>query len=157
MTTSTHVLTRLTLGLAGAALAATALSACGSSSSASGDSSMAGMSGMSGMSATSSAPMSSMPMSSSAAGGDMAGMAMVTIKHFAYTGTTTVAPGTSVMVQNDDSVAHTLTSNKGGKGISFTVTVAAGGTATFKAPTTPGRYAYHCDYHAEMHGTLTVS
>ena len=31
-----------------------------------------------------------------------------------------------------------------------------GGIATFTAPTTPGTYPFHCKYHANMQGTLTV-
>jgi plastocyanin len=27
---------------------------------------------------------------------------------------------------------------------------------TFAAPTTPGTYPFHCRYHANMHGVLTV-
>ncbi len=30
------------------------------------------------------------------------------------------------------------------------------GTATFTAPTAPGTYPYHCIFHANMKGTLTV-
>jgi plastocyanin len=41
-------------------------------------------------------------------------------------------------------------------GKSFNVTVAAGGTATFTAPTKPGTYPFHCSVHPQMHGTLVV-
>jgi plastocyanin len=153
MNTFTRYTARLGIGVAGTALALTALAACGSSNSStstSGASSMpsmssstSGASGMSGMSSPSS-------MSSS----DMQGMATITIKSYKYTGTTTVAPGTTVMVTNQDSVAHTVTADQGS---AFDVTVPAGGMVHFTAPTKPGTYAYHCTYHAEMHGTLTVS
>src|ERR1700730_10682769 len=32
----------------------------------------------------------------------------------------------------------------------------SGGIENFTAPTTPGTYAFHCKYHANMHGVLTV-
>ncbi len=30
------------------------------------------------------------------------------------------------------------------------------GASTFTAPTEPGTYPYHCNFHANMKGTLTV-
>jgi plastocyanin len=42
------------------------------------------------------------------------------------------------------------------QGSAFDVDIRGGGTATFTAPTAPGTYAYHCTYHPNMHGTLTV-
>ncbi|WP_422935135.1 cupredoxin domain-containing protein [Sinomonas sp. P47F7] len=78
--------------------------------------------------------------------------ATVHIKAFAYSDPGPVAPGASVTVMNMDSEAHTLTANDG----SFTVTAAPGQTVTFTAPAKPGTYAYHCQYHSNMHGTLTV-
>jgi plastocyanin len=38
----------------------------------------------------------------------------------------------------------------------FDVNVPASATATFTAPAKAGSYAFHCTYHAEMHGMLTV-
>jgi plastocyanin len=85
---------------------------------------------------------------------DMGGMVMIDILDFAYTGATSVKPGQMIMVTNDDPEAHTLTSDAGGL---FSVTVPAGGSATFDAPTKPGSYSYHCSFHANMHGSLVVS
>jgi plastocyanin len=85
---------------------------------------------------------------------DMGGMVMIDIKDFAYAGATSVKPGQMIMVTNDDPEAHTLTSDVGGL---FSVTVPAGGTAMFDAPTKPGSYSYHCSFHANMHGSLVVS
>jgi plastocyanin len=66
----------------------------------------------------------------------------------------TVAPGAVVMVTNMDNAAHTVTADQGS---AFDVDVrGGGGTATFTAPPAPGTYAYHCTYHPNMHGTLTV-
>ena len=81
-------------------------------------------------------------------------MAMVDITDFMYKGAMTVKPGQMVMVTNDDSEAHTLTSDDTGI---FAVTVQPGGSAMFDAPTKAGSYAYHCDFHANMHGSLVVS
>jgi plastocyanin len=94
--------------------------------------------------------------SSTTTSGDMGGMgdmAMVDIVDFMYKGDVHVEPGRMVMVTNDDTEAHTLTSDDAGM---FAVTVQAGGSAMFDAPTKPGSYAYHCDFHANMHGSLVV-
>jgi plastocyanin len=81
-------------------------------------------------------------------------MAMVTIKDFAFQGPVSVAPGAKVMVTNDDSSTHSVTSDQAGL---FDVDVtASGGTATFTAPTKPGSYPYHCKYHGNMQATLVV-
>jgi plastocyanin len=84
---------------------------------------------------------------------DMAGMAMISIDNFMYSGAAEVKPGELVMVTNDDGEAHTLTADMSG---SFMVTIAPSGTATFHAPTKPGRYTFHCDLHSQMHGSLIV-
>lgn len=84
----------------------------------------------------------------------MAGMVMVDIKDFMYEGGMNVKPGEQVMVTNDDPEAHTLTSDQAGM---FAVTVAPDQTAMFVAPTKPGSYSYHCDFHSNMHGELVVS
>lgn len=82
------------------------------------------------------------------------GMASLTISNFAYSVSGKVTPGETVDVTNQDPVAHTVTSDQSGL---FNVTVQAnGGTATFKAPTKPGSYPYHCNFHSNMHGTLVV-
>ena len=78
----------------------------------------------------------------------------IRIMNFGFHGPVSVAPGATVMVTNTDAASHTVTSDDGS---SFNVTVNGnGGTATFTAPTQPGRYPYHCTFHAEMHGTLVV-
>lgn len=77
----------------------------------------------------------------------------ITISSFAYSVPTSVAPGATITVTNKDSVAHTVTTDSGG---AFDVMVPAGGTASFKAPSTPGSYAFHCTIHPSMHGTLVV-
>jgi plastocyanin len=78
----------------------------------------------------------------------------ITISGFAY-GTPLVVPaGATVTVTNMDSAEHTVTADSGS---AFDVEVkGSGGTATFTAPSTPGTYAFHCTYHSNMHGSLTV-
>ncbi len=82
-----------------------------------------------------------------------AAAAVITIKSFAYSGASSVKPGTMVTVKNEDSEAHTVTADAGS---AFDVTIDPGASATFTAPTKPGDYAYHCTFHSNMHGTLTV-
>ncbi len=88
-------------------------------------------------------------------GGGSAG-ATITIQNFAFSPVTlTVRPGEIVTVVNKDGVAHTLTSTTGAFD---TGDIAAGGSTTFKAPTTPGTYRYHCKIHVTMPtDTLIVS
>jgi plastocyanin len=78
---------------------------------------------------------------------------VIVIQNFAYTGQTTVLPGETVTVRNDDAAPHTLTAVDG----SFTTPVIQPGkSATFKAPKKVGDYAITCKIHPHMMGTLTV-
>lgn len=148
---------------AAVATALLALGGCGSSTpSANGGSppSAAGSpsSSMSGMPSMSSMPSMSASTGQSSGGGSgtAAGRTMITIKDFAYSGGQGVPAGATVTVKNDDSVAHTVTADDGSGG-SFDVNIDPGATATFKAPSKPGSYPYHCTYHSNMHGVLKVS
>ena len=86
--------------------------------------------------------------------GNTAGAPAIIIKDFGFGAPLTVAPGASVAVTNLDSAPHTVTSDDGS---SFNVDVKGnGGAGTFTAPTQPGTYTFHCIYHPQMHGTLTV-
>ncbi len=90
---------RLALVVAGTALASIGLAACGSGNS----------------SPAAPAPTPSTPgsaTSSATSGGGTSAKGVITIKKYAYTGTTTVAPGASVTVMNEDSVAHTVTADR---------------------------------------------
>ncbi|MEP6527849.1 MAG: cupredoxin domain-containing protein [Nocardioidaceae bacterium] len=134
---------RLNLVAAAAALSVAVLSGCDSSSTAGGTPPPHTSHTMS--------PGGSMSPSDSSA---MGNMVMIVIKNFTYMGPTSVKPGAMVMVTNKDSETHTLTSDQSGL---FAVNVgASGGSAMFNAPTKPGSYSYHCDFHADMHGTLVV-
>lgn len=78
----------------------------------------------------------------------------VDIANFAFSpATLTVKVGTTVTWTNQDSAAHTVTSDTGlfdsgnmpqGKSFSYTFTTA-------------GTYAYHCTYHAMMKGSIVVT
>jgi plastocyanin len=79
--------------------------------------------------------------------------AMITISNFDFGKPLTVSPGATVMVMNNDSETHTVTADTGG---AFDVTATAGASTTFTAPTKPGSYPFHCSFHSDMHGSLTV-
>jgi plastocyanin len=129
--------TTRTLSIAAAGLLSlVALTACGSSS------------GESPASTSSSAPAMS-----SAAGGDSSMSSMIMIKDFGFSVPGNVRPGAKVMVMNEDSEAHTVTSDKSGL---FDVKVDAGKTVMLTVPDKAGSYAFHCTYHSQMHGTLKV-
>lgn len=78
----------------------------------------------------------------------------ITIKNFAYQVSGPAAPGATVHVTNDDTTEHTVTADSGH---GFDVAVPPGKTATFTAPHAAGRYRFHCNFHSDMHGTLTVT
>ncbi len=78
--------------------------------------------------------------------------ANILIKGFKYQGADTVSPGTEITVTNEDIEAHTITADTGD---AFDVNVQVG-TGSFTAPTEPGTYPYHCNFHGNMKGTLTV-
>lgn len=78
--------------------------------------------------------------------------AVIDIEGFEFSGPDSVAPGTTITVNNVDSSAHTVTADGG----EFDVQIAGGATATFKAPSEPGTYSYICTFHPSMIGTLVV-
>jgi plastocyanin len=78
----------------------------------------------------------------------------VTISNFKFSpGTVTVKSGTRVNVTNNDSTAHTATSNDGS---SFDTGDIDPGSSKTITVSKPGTYAYHCTIHSFMHGTLVV-
>jgi plastocyanin len=78
---------------------------------------------------------------------------MIHISSFKYTTPTTVAPGATITVMNMDGENHTVTADTGK---AFDVKADAGKSVTFTAPMQPGSYPFHCTYHSNMHGVLTV-
>jgi plastocyanin len=78
----------------------------------------------------------------------------ITIANFAFAKGATAKAGSTVTATNNDTTAHTVTSDDGS---SFNVRVEAGKTATFTAPSKAGTYKFHCNIHSTMHGTLKVT
>ena len=91
--------------------------------------------------------------SSTATGTPAASEPVIEIKNFQYTVPSTVAPGSTVQVKNTDNVSHTVTADGAG---GFDDQATAGKTTSFTAPSKPGRYAFHCSFHGNMHGVLVV-
>lgn len=126
---------------------------------------LAGCSSSNSTAPASSASASSVPASSAPASGGQSAqsgspassasnqMVTIKIKDYKYSGPDSVSPGATVTVMNEDAVNHTLTADSTG---GFDVTITAGKSATFTAPTTPGSYKYHCTFHANMMGSLVV-
>jgi plastocyanin len=121
--------TRAPARLALAGLSTVALVACGSSGS----------------------PSSASSSGSSSAAGSSSG-STITISDFSFTTPDSVSPGAEVTVDNEDSAAHTVTADEGN---AFD-DAADAGVSTFTAPTKPGSYPFHCNFHPGMHGTLVV-
>ncbi|MGH9063138.1 MAG: cupredoxin domain-containing protein [Acidimicrobiales bacterium] len=83
---------------------------------------------------------------------------MITITNYKFhPQTLTVSPGATVTVRNMDTPTHTVTADAPHAKLFNTGDVGPGQTKTFKAPTQPGKYPYHCEVHPFMHGTLDVS
>jgi plastocyanin len=142
--------TKTLLAAAVTALALTGAAGCGGSSDATSDPAPTSQSSAT-QPTTASGPATSQPTGSSST--PVPGAAMITIQGFDFGDPVTVTPGAKVMVMNADPETHSVTADSGG---AFDVTVEAGATTTFTAPTKPGSYAYHCTFHSDMHGTLTV-
>jgi plastocyanin len=79
--------------------------------------------------------------------------AEIVISGFAFSEDITVPAGTTVVVRNDDSAPHTFTADDG----SFDSGNIDGG-ATFEMTfTEAGTFAFHCNVHPAMTGTITVT
>ncbi|UUL75542.1 cupredoxin domain-containing protein [Pseudarthrobacter sp. Fe7] len=157
---TTTIRQRLTLAVIGAATIIGA-TACGSGGTGTGTSAAPStVAGSAGASMDPGMNMSASPMASSTPPSTASSMAAtggstestIHIKSFAYSGAGTVPAGSTVTVMNMDNQAHTVTADDG----SFDAVVKAGTSITFTAPAKPGTYTYHCTYHSNMHGTLTV-
>jgi plastocyanin len=79
--------------------------------------------------------------------------AEITIASFSFSGVTEVPVGTTVTVTNDDSTSHTWTSLDG---VFDSGTLAPGASFQFTFDT-PGTFAYHCNIHSSMTGSITVT
>jgi plastocyanin len=92
--------------------------------------------------------------SGGAAAGSTPAANTVAIKNFAFSpNPITVKTGTTLTVVNNDSITHTLTADAGG----FNTGDLAGGQRGRLAFDHPGTYAYHCQIHTFMTGTVRVS
>ena len=81
--------------------------------------------------------------------------AVVTISSFKYSPTPlTVEAGTTVKVVNRDSAQHTLTAARVGSFDSGTIGPKTTGAVRF---TTPGTFAYLCQFHPFMKGSVEVT
>lgn len=144
----------LSVIVAAAAVVATAAACGGSSSDAASPASSPAAAAAASSGPATSAPANSAPTSAPATSRAPAAPAAVTIKDLAFAVPATVPAGATVEVKNDDGEAHTVTADSGG---SFDTMVAGNATASFSAPTKPGRYPFHCNYHGNMHGVLVVT
>ncbi len=66
-----------------------------------------------------------------------------------------VTAGALVTVRNVSAAQHTVSADTTAGG--FDITIDAGKTVTFVAPTAPGAYGFHCNIHNFMKGTLLVT
>lgn len=87
-----------------------------------------------------------------AAGGGATDGSTVVARDFSLT-SISVAPGAEVTFSNEGAATHTLTADDGAFDSG---SVAGGSSATLSAPAEPGAYAFHCEIHPSMTGTLTV-
>jgi plastocyanin len=79
----------------------------------------------------------------------------VSIVNMSFSPTSTsIKKGTAVTWTNNDSVAHTVTADTGSAFDSGNLNPGKTFSHTFD---TAGTFAYHCTYHSNMHGTVTVT
>jgi plastocyanin len=91
--------------------------------------------------------------SDSTAGGEAVRSAKVEIVDFAYSPeTVTIQAGGKVIWQNEDADVHTATLDDG----SFDSGDLAEGKRKSESFKSPGSFAYHCEIHPEMTGTVEV-
>ena len=92
----------------------------------------------------------------STSGGDGSGSdkPSVVAQGLAFEGDLTVGPGEEFVFDNQAGTTHTLTADDG----AFDSGEIAGGSQSdpMAAPDEPGDYAFHCEIHSSMTGTLTV-
>ena len=83
------------------------------------------------------------------------GTAQVTISGFAFS-PLTVSVGTSVTWMNMDSVTHTASADSSSAFQFDTGNIAPGATSGAIIFSSAGSFAYHCNIHSTMHGTIVV-
>ncbi|HEY0168737.1 MAG TPA: cupredoxin domain-containing protein [Jatrophihabitans sp.] len=77
----------------------------------------------------------------------------ITIEKFDYSAPASVSPGAMITVENKDDEKHTVTADSAD---AFDIEVDGDGKTSFKAPTMPGSYPFHCIFHSNMTGVLVV-
>lgn len=85
-------------------------------------------------------------------GGGSGGDASITISGFSFS-EVTAAAGATVAVTNEDGAPHTVSSDDDAW---EEASVAGGASGEITAPSEPGEYAFHCEIHPTMSGTLVV-
>lgn len=101
-------------------------------------------------SSSSSSASSSTSTSGTASSGSSTGT--ITIKGFAFNAPPTVPAGT-ITIRNEDSTRHTFHPDKDG---AFQAVEIDGGKSG-ETVLAPGTYAFHCNIHTTMKGTITVT
>lgn len=79
----------------------------------------------------------------------------VAIQNTAFPAQISVKPGTTVTWTNKDSFPHTVTADTGQPEMFDSKPIDPNGTFSFTFAKA-GTYAYHCNIHASMHGTVVV-
>lgn len=79
--------------------------------------------------------------------------ASIVIDDFAFSEGVAVTPGQTIVVSNQDTVAHTLTFTSAALD---TGTLEPGASVVITAPTAGGTYEFFCTIHPSMVGRLTV-
>lgn len=82
-----------------------------------------------------------------------AGENVITIASLAFSGATSVPAGSTITVVNNDGVSHTFTADDG----SFdSGTIQPGGSVQITLDAA-GDFAFHCNFHPAMVGSITVT
>jgi plastocyanin len=90
----------------------------------------------------------------SSGAGPARGGQLVTIEDYVYQpATITVAPGTTVSFDNEDSTAHTATSSDSGAFDTDAIQAGKSGTVTLDEA---GTFSYYCVFHPFMKGKIVV-
>jgi len=77
----------------------------------------------------------------------------IVIKGFAFKGVDKVAKGATVTISNQDDTRHTFSPDTAGAFQAVELDGGKSGTVVFGEA---GTFAYHCNIHATMKGTITV-
>ena len=95
--------------------------------------------------------MSSCSSSSTSGSANTDAVSSIVIEGSAFSVAGDVKSTDELSATNRDGITHTVTSDTG----AFDVKIEGGATVTLPA-LTPGTYAFHCEIHRSMRGTITV-